>query len=67
MSQSLLIVEDEASIREPLVSYFETNKFRVKAAANAAQVTPHRKTQGVGVDPGKVGAVVGRLIDDIGV
>ncbi len=37
MSQSLLIVEDEASIREPLVSYFETNKFRVKAAANAAQ------------------------------
>ncbi|OYX50272.1 MAG: DNA-binding response regulator [Alphaproteobacteria bacterium 32-64-14] len=37
MSQSLLIVEDEASIREPLVSYFETNRFRVKAAANAAQ------------------------------
>lgn len=37
MSQSLLIVEDEASIREPLVSYFESNRFRVKAAANAAQ------------------------------
>jgi two-component system OmpR family response regulator len=37
MSQSLLIVEDEASIREPLVSYFEANKFRVKEAANAAE------------------------------
>lgn len=37
MSQSLLIVEDEASIREPLVSYFEGNRFRVRAAANAAQ------------------------------
>jgi len=37
MSQSLLIVEDEASIREPLVSYFEANRFRVKAAPNAAQ------------------------------
>lgn len=37
MSQSLLIVEDEASIREPLISYFENNRFRVKGAANAAQ------------------------------
>src|SRR5690242_9969486 len=37
MSQSLLIVEDEASIREPLVRYFENNQFRVKAAANAAE------------------------------
>lgn len=37
MSQSLLIVEDEASIREPLASYFESNQFRVKAAPNAAQ------------------------------
>ncbi len=37
MSQSLLIVEDEASIREPLVKYFENNQFRVKAAANAAE------------------------------
>jgi two-component system, OmpR family, response regulator len=37
MSQSLLIVEDEASIREPLVRYFESNQFRVKAAANAAE------------------------------
>jgi two-component system OmpR family response regulator len=36
MSQSLLIVEDEASIREPLVKYFTNNQFRVKAAANAA-------------------------------
>lgn len=37
MSQSLLIVEDEASIREPLARYFESNKFRVKAAADAAE------------------------------
>lgn len=37
MSQSLLIVEDEASIREPLVKYFSNNQFRVKAAANAAE------------------------------
>jgi two-component system OmpR family response regulator len=37
MSQSLLIVEDEASIREPLVRYFETNHFRVKSAPNAAE------------------------------
>jgi two-component system, OmpR family, response regulator len=37
MSQSLLIVEDEASIREPLVSYFERNQFRTKEAANAAE------------------------------
>ena len=36
MSQSLLIVEDEASIREPLVKYFGTHQFRVKGAANAA-------------------------------
>jgi two-component system OmpR family response regulator len=37
MSQSLLIVEDEASIREPLVKYFVTHQFRVKAAANAVE------------------------------
>lgn len=37
MSQSLLIVEDEASIREPLVSYFERNQFRVKDATSAAE------------------------------
>jgi two-component system OmpR family response regulator len=37
MSQSLLIVEDEASIREPLASYFERNQFRVKEAANVAE------------------------------
>lgn len=37
MSQSLLIVEDEASIREPLVKYFENNQFRVKGAANASE------------------------------
>lgn len=37
MSQSLLIVEDEASIREPLVKYFENNQFRVKAAPNASE------------------------------
>ncbi len=37
MSESLLIVEDEASIREPLVTYFETNRFRVRAAADAAE------------------------------
>jgi two-component system OmpR family response regulator len=37
MSQSLLIVEDEASIREPLARYFETNHFRVKSAPNAAE------------------------------
>lgn len=36
MSQSILIVEDEASIREPLVKYFINNQFRVKAASNAA-------------------------------
>ena len=37
MSQSILIVEDEASIREPLVKYFENNQFRVKAASNASE------------------------------
>jgi two-component system OmpR family response regulator len=37
MSQSLLIVEDESSIREPLVRYFETNGFRVRAAKDAAE------------------------------
>lgn len=37
MSQSLLIVEDEASIREPLVKYFANNQFRVKGAANASE------------------------------
>ncbi len=37
MGQSLLIVEDEASIREPLAKYFANNQFRVKAAANAAE------------------------------
>lgn len=37
MSQSLLIVEDEASIREPLVKYFVDNQFRVRAAINAAE------------------------------
>lgn len=37
MSQSLLIVEDEASIREPLVKYFANNQFRVKSASNAAE------------------------------
>jgi two-component system OmpR family response regulator len=37
MSQSLLIVEDEASIREPLVKYFGAHQFRVKAAANATE------------------------------
>ncbi len=37
MSQSLLIVEDEASIREPLVRYFENNQFRVKGAPNAGE------------------------------
>ena len=37
MSQSILIVEDEASIREPLVKYFENNQFRVKGASNAAE------------------------------
>lgn len=37
MSQSLLIVDDEVSIREPLVKYFETNQFRVKSAASAQE------------------------------
>lgn len=37
MVQSLLIVEDEPSIREPLTSYFEANKFRVRAAADAVE------------------------------
>jgi len=37
MSQSILIVEDEASIREPLAKYFENNQFRVKAASSAAE------------------------------
>ncbi len=37
MSQSLLIVEDERSIREPLVKYFTNNQFRVKAVASAAE------------------------------
>ena len=32
----LLIVEDEASIREPLVKYLANNQFRVKSVANAA-------------------------------
>ncbi len=36
MSNNLLIVEDESSIREPLARYFETNQFRVKAVADAA-------------------------------
>jgi two-component system OmpR family response regulator len=35
MSSSLLIVEDESSIREPLARYFENNQFRVKSAADA--------------------------------
>jgi two-component system OmpR family response regulator len=35
--QSLLIVEDEPSIREPLVKFFETNRYRVRAAPDAAQ------------------------------
>jgi CheY-like chemotaxis protein len=37
MSQNILIVEDEASIREPLAKYFENNQFRVRAAPNAAE------------------------------
>jgi two-component system OmpR family response regulator len=37
MSQSILIVEDEASIREPLAKYFEGNQYRVKTAPNAAE------------------------------
>ena len=37
MSQNLLIVEDEPSIREPLVRYFDTNQFRAKGAASAAE------------------------------
>ncbi len=37
MPQTLLIVEDEASIREPLAKYFETSQFRVKAASSAAE------------------------------
>jgi len=37
MSQNILIVEDEASIREPLAKYFENNHFRVKAAGSAAE------------------------------
>lgn len=37
MSQSLLIVEDETSIREPLAKYFENAKFRVKSAGDAAE------------------------------
>ena len=37
MSQSLLIVEDEASIREPLVKYLEGAKFRVKSAPDSAE------------------------------
>jgi two-component system, OmpR family, response regulator len=37
MSHNILIVEDEASIREPLATYFEGNQFRVKAAAGAAE------------------------------
>jgi len=37
MSQNLLIVEDETSIREPLVRYFDTNQFRTKGAASAAE------------------------------
>lgn len=35
MSGSLLIVEDEASIREPLARYLEANGFRVREAGNA--------------------------------
>jgi two-component system, OmpR family, response regulator len=37
MSQSLLIVEDEPSIREPLARYLENNQYRIKAAASAAE------------------------------
>jgi two-component system OmpR family response regulator len=37
MSNSLLIVEDEASIRDPLSDYFQKSQFRVKAVANAAE------------------------------
>jgi two-component system OmpR family response regulator len=37
MSHSILIVEDEASIRDPLVAYFESNQFRVKEARNAGE------------------------------
>jgi two-component system OmpR family response regulator len=37
MSQNILIVEDEASIREPLAKYFDSNGFRVRAAPNAAE------------------------------
>jgi two-component system OmpR family response regulator len=37
MTHSLLIVEDEASIRDPLAQYFENNQFRVRAVANAAE------------------------------
>jgi two-component system OmpR family response regulator len=37
MPQNILIVEDEASIREPLAKYFAANQFRVKVAADAAE------------------------------
>lgn len=37
MLQSLLIVEDEPSIREPLAKFFETNKYRVRAVGDAAE------------------------------
>ncbi len=37
MSPSILIVEDEASIRGPLAKYFDSNGFRVKTAPNAAE------------------------------
>jgi len=37
MSQCLLIVEDEASIREPLAAYFESHHYRVKTAQTATQ------------------------------
>lgn len=37
MSQSLLIVEDEAAIREPLAKYLETGGFRVRTAVSSAE------------------------------
>jgi two-component system, OmpR family, response regulator len=37
MTTSLLIVEDEASIREPLADYFARNQLRVRCAKDAAE------------------------------
>ncbi len=37
MSHNILIVEDEASIRDPLVEYFENNQFRVRGARDASE------------------------------